>query len=79
MAFEIKDMSGFLFKNETRTEENNRAHAQGSCVINGKEYWMNCWTKEGANGKFQSCMFKLKDKQPERNASDNNFEEDIPF
>ena len=39
MAFEQKDMSGALFKNDERTEENNQPNAKSRCRVNGVDYF----------------------------------------
>ena len=59
MAYEQKDNSGTLFKNEKR-EKDAHPHATGSALIDGVEYWVSAWTKEGAKGRFQSLSFKPK-------------------
>jgi type II secretory pathway component PulJ len=63
MAYEQREMSGALFKNDKR-EKDTHPHARGSCLIDGVEYWIDAWTKEGQRGKWQSLSFKRKDKQP---------------
>lgn len=73
MAYEKRDMSGTLFKNDKR-EKDTHPHATGSCVIDGVEYWVNAWTKDGQKGKFQSLAFKRK----EERASEIRREADRP-
>jgi len=63
MPFEPKDNSGVLFRNDRR-EKDSHPNANGSAIIDGVEYWISAWTKEGKNGKFQSLSFKRKDVQP---------------
>lgn len=65
MAWEMKDMSGSLFKNDKR-EKDTHPHARGECMIDGVTYYVSAWTKEGKNGKFQSLAFKRKDEKPQR-------------
>ncbi len=61
MAYEQKNMTGTLFRNEKRTEENNQPHATGSALIEGIAYYVSAWTKTDKNGnKFQSLSFKAK-------------------
>jgi hypothetical protein len=60
--FEQRDNSGSLFKNEKREKETH-PHATGSAMIDGVEYWVSAWTKEGKNGKFQSLAFKKKEEK----------------
>ena len=59
MAYQQKDNSGSLFKNDRR-EKDTHPHATGSALIDGVEYWVSAWTKEGAKGKWQSLAFKRK-------------------
>lgn len=72
---ERKDMSGVLFKNDKK-EKDTHPNATGSAMIEGVEYWISAWTKDGKNGKFQSLAFKRKDQQrgPEKQT-----DSDIPF
>jgi hypothetical protein len=62
MAYEQKDMSGSLFKNDKR-EKDSHPHAKGTALIDGVEYWVSAWTKEGAKGKFQSLSFRRKEQR----------------
>ncbi len=83
MAYERKELSGSLFKNQKK-EKDTHPNAQGSCLINGVEYWISSWTKEDKNGnKWQSLAFKPKDEaKPEPKKSGGTFSEmdsDIPF
>lgn len=89
MAYEKKDMSGTLFKNDKR-EKVTHPNATGTAIIGGVEYWISAWTKDGQKGKFQSLAFKPKEerreeikqdaRQPERNSYGDIHDEDtIPF
>lgn len=64
MAYEKKDMSGTLFKNDKR-EKDSHPNATGTAIINGVEYWVSAWTKDGQKGKFQSLSFKPKEERRE--------------
>jgi hypothetical protein len=84
MAYEQKDNSGTLFKNDRR-EKDTHPHATGTALIGGVEYWVSAWTKDGAKGKFQSLAFKPKDaghapqpRQPDRDETEP-FDDIIPF
>jgi hypothetical protein len=60
MAFEQRDNSGALFKNEKR-EKDTHPNARGTAMIDGVMYEISAWTKETKNGdKFQSLTFKKK-------------------
>ncbi len=62
MAFQQKDLSGALFKNDKRTEENNQPNAKGDCLIDGVAYWVSAWTKKDKNGNpWQSLSFQRKE------------------
>ncbi len=60
MAFEQKDLSGSLFKNEKKQKDTDSDY-QGSCKIDGKEYWINAWLKETKEQK-KYFQFKFKAK-----------------
>jgi hypothetical protein len=79
MAYEIRELSGSLFKNDKKTEEKH-PQMQGSCLIEGVEYWVSAWTKEGAKGRWQSLAFKRKDSKPaDKPASASDDDDLIPF
>lgn len=61
MAFEMREGSGSLFRNE-RKEKDTHADHQGSCLIGGVEYYISAWIKESKDGskKFFSLSFKPK-------------------
>ena len=81
MAYEIRELSGSLFKNEKKTEEKH-PQMQGSCLIDGVEYYISAWTKDGTKGRWQSLAFKRKDAKPDSKpapASVEQMDDDIPF
>jgi hypothetical protein len=61
MSYTPKDNSGTLFKNDRREKETH-PNAKGTALIDGVEYYISAWTKEGKAGKFQSLSFERKDK-----------------
>lgn len=77
MAYEQKDMSGTLFKNDRR-EKDSHPHAKGTALIDGVEYWVSAWTKEGAKGKFQSLSFQRKEARQEPPARQAHRDRDDP-
>jgi hypothetical protein len=78
-----KEMCGILFKNDRKAKPTH-ADYQGSCTIEGVEYWMNAWLKDGAKGKFFSFAFKPKQEaQTHRVPASKNtpidLDDEIPF
>ncbi len=59
MAYEKKDNSGSLFRND-RKEKDSHPDYNGSIIVAGVEYWLNAWLKDGKNGKFFSMSMKPK-------------------
>ena len=82
MSYEMKDMSGSLFRNAKKSEEKH-PNATGSALIDGVEYWISAWTKETKGGdKWQSLAFTRKDKPAEKpalKAVGQDFNDEIPF
>jgi hypothetical protein len=87
MAYELKDNSGSIFRNDKR-EKDTHPHGTGKCMIDGVLYYVSAWTKEGANGRFQSLSFKRADAKPEQAAPQraqkakpdfSNMDDDAPF
>lgn len=83
MAFEQKELSGSLFKNDKR-EKDTHPNATGSALIGGVEYWVSAWTKTDKNGnKWQSLAFKpkeqRKDHKPAPKGHFDDMQDDVPF
>lgn len=85
MAFEQKDNSGALFRNERKEQENHPDHT-GTCKIMGREFYLSAWVRESNNGKrFFSLSFKPKDnasadaKRKPQPKADEDFDDSIPF
>lgn len=75
MTYETKELSGSLFKNEKK-EKDSHPSMKGSAKINGVEYWVSGWTKEGKKGKWISLAFKKKEGTVVAKPND---ELDVPF
>ena len=85
MAYEAKDNSGMLWKNDRKTSDNH-PNAKGDALIDGKWYWVSAWTKRKQDGEpFQSLAFTPKDDTPKQQAQPTQtqaapeFDDDIPF
>ena len=84
MAYEIRENSGSMFKNDKKTADNH-PNMTGKALIGGVEYWLSAWTKEGAKGKWQSLSFKPVDEAKTKAAPAvvgsgfDDMDDDIPF
>ena len=77
------DNSGTLGKNERKEKDTHPSHT-GRCVIDGKEYWISAWVRDGNNGRFFSLSFKPKEEQGGQRAADpipksDDDSSEIPF
>ena len=51
---------GALFKNDRKESENHPGYT-GTINVDGVDYWLSAWVKEGNKGKFFSLSVKPKD------------------
>jgi hypothetical protein len=79
--------SGALFRNDKAQSEKHPTHT-GKINIEGRDYYLNAWIKEGKKGKFFSLSVKPVDEQPgghpdrfhnQRPGRDEPDSSDIPF
>lgn len=86
MAYEQRDNSGSIFKNEKKESENH-PNGTGKAMIGGVMYYVSAWTKEGAKGKWQSLSFKPVDQaqqapaqsKPQQSSGFPDGPDDVPF
>ena len=62
MAEYDNNLSGVLFKNDKGDNE-KRPDYKGSAEIEGVQYWVSAWIREGAKGKFMSMKYERKEQQ----------------
>lgn len=78
---EKRDNSGVLFRNEKK--DNDRApEYKGNITVNGQDYWLSAWIKEGKSGKFMGLALSPKEQQakPSERSKATNFDDDsMPF
>jgi len=60
MAYEMKDGQGSLFKNDRKTSDKGPDY-KGSLKLNGEEYWIAAWIKDGKKGKWMSLSVVPKE------------------
>ena len=60
MAYQQKENSGALFKNDKKEKETHPDY-KGDINIGGTNYWLSAWLKEGKNGKFFSLAVNVKE------------------
>ena len=65
MAYEQRDNSGSLFKNDKK-DSDKHPDRKGSAMIGGVHYWVSGWVKQDRNGQpWMSLSFQPKE-QPSR-------------
>lgn len=87
MAYEQRDNSGSLFKNERKASPTH-ADYTGTIMVAGVTYWLNAWIKKGQKGTFMSLSVKPKEqvraeaqqqKPQPRRSSEEELDDSIPF
>ena len=77
---EQKDMTGVLFKNNSK-ETDKHPDYTGKATVDGKEYQISSWVNTSTKGnKYMKLTFQSpKDAQDERAPTIRDLDDDIPF
>ena len=79
---EKRDNSGVLFKSD-KIENERSPQYKGNITVEGKDYWISAWVKEGKSGKFMGLAVSPKEeykaKPSERSKAANFDSDDMPF
>ncbi len=84
MAYEMRDMSGSLFRNDKKEKDTHPDH-RGSVMVEGVEYWLDGWINQTQAGKkYFGLKLKRKDAQPSTATSTpapapSDLDDDVPF
>ena len=77
-----RDNSGVLFKSD-KIENERSPQYKGNITVEGKDYWISAWVKEGKSGKFMGLAVSPKEeykpKTSERSKTTNFDDSDLPF
>ena len=82
--FVLRENSGNLFKN-TDTDHDTDRDYRGELNVEGREFWVSDWVKNGKKGKFLSLAVKLKEQARRtgpggaRSSLKDGLEDEIPF
>ena len=91
MAYEIRDNSGSLFKNDKKTTDKHPDYT-GRLLVDGKEFRLSAWLKTGNSGvKFMSLSVTANDPEARSAKADElrsavrgqpmaqQIDDDVPF
>lgn len=79
MAYERKNNTGSLFKNNKMTSDKSPPY-KGTVLIDGVEYWQSAWVKETKDGnKFFEQAFTRKEPPAEKPVQSIDINDEVPF
>lgn len=66
---------GVLFKNDRKTSDKHPDY-KGTANMDGRDYYVSAWVRDGKKGKFMSMSYEAKDAQPEGHP--DRFQQQVP-
>ena len=83
MAFEQRDNTGALFKNNEKDSDTHPDY-RGNLNVDGTEFWLSAWIKTSKQGmKYMSLSIKPKNAEAAKPATSGSLKQDmddeIPF
>ncbi len=67
MAYQQRDDSGSVFRNDRKREGKKDPDFTGSGMVNGEEVWIDMWTKAPEGGKKGYFSISFRQKSPPSN------------
>jgi uncharacterized protein (DUF736 family) len=79
MAYEQRDLSGSLFRNDKKSSDKHPDY-KGAVIVRGEEFWLAAWVKTGQNcKKFMSLALTAKADQRQGSSARHHDDSDIKF